>query len=239
MCAQSLSRVQLSLAPWTVAHQAPLSMEFSRKEYWSGLPFLSPGDFSDPGIRHRSPTLRADSLPSELQGGIFVNIWMFVNIQSTLQTLGSLRSTLCQSEVPVLSRTMCLSLVRKAKSVKIMTFALLTTPRHGRNIFWVFLLGKSNIRVYMCRDFIWSNRVDREAEFWKGKRKRLKIFFFGCAGSLLLHMALVFLIIAGLSFPHNCQTRDRTHIPCVGWQLLNDWTTREVPIIFLRDHFFF
>ena len=202
-----------------------------QEEYWSGLPFLSPGDFSDPGIRHRSPTLRADSLPSELQGGIFVNIWIFVNIQSTLQTLGSLRSTLCQSEVPVLSRTMCLSLIRQARSVKILTFALLTTPRHGRNIFWVFLLGKSNIRVYMCRDFIWSNRVDREAEFLKGKREKLKIFFF--------RLCWVFVAAHGLSFPHNSRTRDRTRIPCVGWQLLNHWTTREVPIIFLRDHFFF
>ena len=195
----SFSRVWLFGTLWTVTRQAPLSMEFSRQEYWSGLPFLSPGDFSDPGIKLRSPTLPADSLLSELQGGIFVNIWMFVNIQSTLQTLGSLRSTLCQSEDPVLSRTMCLSLVRQARSVKILTFALLTTPRHERNIFWVFLLGKSNIRVYMCRDFIWSNRVDREAEFLKGKRKRLKIFFFSAVlgGSLLLHMALVFLIIPG------------------------------------------
>ena len=50
MCvyAQSLSRVQLSAAPWTVAHQAPLSIEFSRQEYWSGLPF--PEDLPDPGI---------------------------------------------------------------------------------------------------------------------------------------------------------------------------------------------
>ena len=206
-------------------------MEFSRQEYWSGLPFLSPGDFSDPGIKLRSPTLPADSLLSELQGGIFVNIWMFVNIQSTLQTLGSLRSTLCQSEVPVLSRTMCLSLVSQSRSVKILTFALLTTPSHGRNIFWVFLLGKSNIWVYICRDFIWSNRVDREAEFWKGKRKRLKIFLGG--------LCWVFLAAHGLSFPHNSRTRDWTHIPCVGWQLLNQWTTREVPIIFFKKSLFF
>ena len=45
-----------------------LSMEFSRQEYWSGLPFPSPGDFSDPGIEHGSPALQADSLPSEPQG---------------------------------------------------------------------------------------------------------------------------------------------------------------------------
>ena len=45
-----LSRVQLFATPWSVAHQAPLSMGFSRREYWSGLPFPSPGDIPDPGI---------------------------------------------------------------------------------------------------------------------------------------------------------------------------------------------
>ena len=48
--AQLLSHVRLFGTPWTVAHQAPLSMEFSRQEYWSGLPFYSPGDLPDPGI---------------------------------------------------------------------------------------------------------------------------------------------------------------------------------------------
>ena len=54
--------------PWTVACQAPLSMRFSRQEYWSGLPFPSPGDLPDPGIKPRSPALQADSFPIELQG---------------------------------------------------------------------------------------------------------------------------------------------------------------------------
>ena len=48
-------------APWTVAHQAPLSMGFSRQEYWSGLPLPSPGDLSNPGIKPSSPALQADS----------------------------------------------------------------------------------------------------------------------------------------------------------------------------------
>ena len=48
--------------PWTVAHQASLSMEFFRQEYWSGLPFPSPGDLPDPGIEPRSSALQADSL---------------------------------------------------------------------------------------------------------------------------------------------------------------------------------
>ena len=57
--------------PWTVACQAPLSVGFSRQEYWRGLPFPSPGDLSDPGIEPRSPALQADSLPTELRGNPF------------------------------------------------------------------------------------------------------------------------------------------------------------------------
>ena len=52
--------------PWTVVRQVPLSMGFSRQEYWGGLPFPSPGDLPDPGIERRSPTLQTDSLPTEL-----------------------------------------------------------------------------------------------------------------------------------------------------------------------------
>ena len=60
--------VQLFAMPWTVAYKAALSMEFSRQEYWSGLPFPFPGDLPDPGIESRSPTLQADDLPSEPRG---------------------------------------------------------------------------------------------------------------------------------------------------------------------------
>ena len=65
---KSLSHVRLYATPWTVAYQAPPSMEFSRQEYWSGLPFPSPGDLPDPGIEPGSPTLQADALPSEPPG---------------------------------------------------------------------------------------------------------------------------------------------------------------------------
>ena len=54
--------------PWTVARHAPLSMEFSRQEYWSGLPFPSPGDRPDSRIKPKSPTLQADFLLSEPSG---------------------------------------------------------------------------------------------------------------------------------------------------------------------------
>ena len=67
---KSLSRVRLFVTPWTVAHQASPSMEFSKHEYWSGLPFSSPGDLPDPGIEPRSPALDADALPSEPPGNL-------------------------------------------------------------------------------------------------------------------------------------------------------------------------
>ena len=83
---KSLSRVRLFVTPWTVAHQAPPSMGFSKQEYWSGLPFLSssmgfsrqeywsglpfpsPGDLPNPGIEPGSPAFQADVLTSEPPG---------------------------------------------------------------------------------------------------------------------------------------------------------------------------
>ena len=65
---KSFSRVRLFVTLWTVAHQAPSSMGFSRHEYWSGLPFPSPGDLPNPGIKPRSPALQADALTSEPPG---------------------------------------------------------------------------------------------------------------------------------------------------------------------------
>ena len=62
---KSLSCVQLFATLWTVSYQAPPSMGFSRQEYWSGLPFPSPGDLPNPGIKPGSPTLQADALTSE------------------------------------------------------------------------------------------------------------------------------------------------------------------------------
>ena len=65
---KSLSHAWLFVTPWTVAHQAPPSMGFSRQEYWSGLPFPSPGEIPNPGIEPRSPALQADALTSEPPG---------------------------------------------------------------------------------------------------------------------------------------------------------------------------
>ena len=64
---KSLSCIQLFATQRTVAYQAPLSMRFSRQAYWSGLPFPSPEDLPNPGIKPRFPALQAHSLPTELR----------------------------------------------------------------------------------------------------------------------------------------------------------------------------
>ena len=66
VCAHSV--MSDSVTPWTVAHQTFLSMEFSRQEHWSGLPFLALGDLSNSEIEPKSPALQAESLPSEPPG---------------------------------------------------------------------------------------------------------------------------------------------------------------------------
>ena len=72
---KSLSPVRLFATPWTVAYQAFPSMGFSRQEYWSELPFPSPGDLPNPGIEPGSPTLQADTLSSEPPGKPWVPKW--------------------------------------------------------------------------------------------------------------------------------------------------------------------
>ena len=68
VCVCVLRCVQLFVAPWTIACQAPLSMEFSRQEYWSGLPFPSPGGIPNSGTEAGSPALQTYSLLSEPPG---------------------------------------------------------------------------------------------------------------------------------------------------------------------------
>ena len=84
VCAQVLSLA----TPWTVAHQAPPSLGFSRQEHWSGLPFPSPGDLANPGIEPRSPASQADALISEPPGKPLI-VLQFSSVQSCL--------TLCDS----------------------------------------------------------------------------------------------------------------------------------------------
>ena len=68
LCAQLLSYVQLFVTPWTIAHQATLSMKFSRQEYWNGLPFPSPRDLPDPGIKCAPPALTGGFFTTALHG---------------------------------------------------------------------------------------------------------------------------------------------------------------------------
>ena len=76
---KSLSRVQLFVTPWTVVYPVSPSMGFSRQEYWSGLPFPSPGDLPDPGIEPEFPALSADALPSEPPGKYTKTcMWIFI-----------------------------------------------------------------------------------------------------------------------------------------------------------------
>ena len=77
---KSLSPICLFATPWAVAYQSPLSMEFSRQEYWSGLPFPSPEDLPDPGIEPRSPTLQADASLSEPTGRPHTHICIYLFI---------------------------------------------------------------------------------------------------------------------------------------------------------------
>ena len=78
-CAQSLHHVHLFATLQTMAHQAPLSMRFFRQKYWSGLPFLSPGDLPDPGIESASPALsgRFFTLKYLLLGFTKLDAWVF------------------------------------------------------------------------------------------------------------------------------------------------------------------
>ena len=73
MHAKSLQSCLIFATLWTIVHQAPLSIEFSRKEYWSRLPFPFPGDLSDPDVKPGSPTLQADSLPSGTPGNTLLS----------------------------------------------------------------------------------------------------------------------------------------------------------------------
>ena len=81
-----LSRVRLFATPWTVAYEAPLSIEFSRQEYWSGLPYPPPRDLPDPGIKPRSPALQADALPSEPPGKPLLG-WMVIKNKKEMKDI--------------------------------------------------------------------------------------------------------------------------------------------------------
>ena len=102
---RSLSCVQLFATPWTVAYQAPSSMRFSRQEYWSGLPFPSPGDLPEPGIKPGSLTLRADALTSEPPGKAMVFKVVMYRCESLGHKEGWALKNWC-SQIVVLKKTL-------------------------------------------------------------------------------------------------------------------------------------
>ena len=89
-----LSLVHLFATQWTVACQAPLSMEFSRQEYWRGLPFPSPGYLPHPGIEPQSPALLADSSLSEPPGNPFYIWYGLISLILYLRSFSSLPASL-------------------------------------------------------------------------------------------------------------------------------------------------
>ena len=93
VCVKSLSRVRLFATPWTVACQAPLSIGFSRQEYWNGLPFPSPGDLPDPGIELES--LRSLALA----GGFFTTSAISLVVQ-TAKNLPAMQFDLWVQKIP-------------------------------------------------------------------------------------------------------------------------------------------
>ena len=95
---KSLNHVRLFVTPWTVAYQAPPSMGFSRQEYWSGLPFPSPGDLPYPGIKPRSPTLEADALTSEPPGKPLQHLYLPIDMKSDIIPLVA-SSSICGRKV--------------------------------------------------------------------------------------------------------------------------------------------
>ena len=87
----SLSLICLFVTPWTVTHQTPLSMGFSRQEYWSELLFPSPGDLPDSGTEPKSPALQEDSIQTEPPGKSFLsveNLYLKNNREGTAIMIG-------------------------------------------------------------------------------------------------------------------------------------------------------
>ena len=120
MCARALvAQSCLFATPWTVALQAPLSMEFSRRECWSGLPVPSPGDIPNPGIKPRSPALQADSLLYEPPGKPRnTGVGQFRSVQFS-------RSVMSDSATPWTgARQASLSITNSQSLLKLMSIAM-------------------------------------------------------------------------------------------------------------------
>ena len=129
---KSLSHVRLFATPWNVAYQAPLSMGFSRQEYWSGLPFPSPGDLPNPGIEPRSPSLWADALTSEPPGKPLLSIIWPSN--SIPRSLSERTENTCPHKDLVLRTCLIFLLGTKRPQVFFTNYQSLAGPFKNRSI---------------------------------------------------------------------------------------------------------
>ena len=127
MNVNSLNRVRSFVTPWTVTHQASPSMGFSRQEYWSRLPFPSPGDLPDPGIELRSLALQADALTSEPLGKPY---WAWVSALLRRETRYLALSSLCKD------------------TQRRQPFASLKESFHQKLICWFLHLGLLSLQNY-------------------------------------------------------------------------------------------
>ena len=130
-----LSRVQLFATPWIVGHQAPPSMWFPRQEYWSGLPFPSPGDLPDPGIEPESPTLQADALTYEPPGKPSRNEVVSKNQNWTLNSWG-LHSSGGDKQIVLKSLWKCWQ-------------GLSTYGKWYKGVYMLFKLGKERVWIIL------------------------------------------------------------------------------------------
>jgi len=137
--------------PWTVPRHAPQSMEFSRQEYWSGLPFPSPGDLPDPGIEPGSPVLQADALPSEPPGKLCLRVLhktktkVIATMTSWLEVLGK-KPHLCSSKL--LAKFYFFTLLRLTSFLVAVSWELLSTSRGCPHL---FSQGASTFKPAMAR----------------------------------------------------------------------------------------
>ena len=193
-----LSHVWLFATPWTVAHQAPASMGFSRQEYWSGLPFPSPGDLPDLGIEPRSPALRADALPSEPPGNLVYDkriIWLKAHLdKEQSKTFGEASQrwkTFCERENRLgVSRSRCLW--------SVLSFFLLFSAEFScRNFSVVWKMQHWKWQLSGIALYPWTHEARNRAFLY------LKIFLFP---------ALIFRWFLGLSDPPAA--------PSPGWRKL-------------------
>ena len=144
-----------------------LSMEFSRQEYWSGLPFPSPGDLPDPGIKPRSPTLQADSLTSEPPGKPTYLLPQGKSLQLSMATLGfGLPQWLSGKESPAMQETLVQFLgwedpLKDGMATHPLQYSCLENP-HGQGAWWATVHRVSRSRTRLSNTAL-SSKVKSES----------------------------------------------------------------------------